>query len=437
MMRPELLKNNIPSGWLVKTLADLGEFKTGGVDKKIKQDEKPVKLVNYMDAYKRRFIDNSIKFMEVTASDSEIKIAQVKVGDMLFTPSSETPDDIGHSAVVAEDLPNTLFSYHLTRLRFNEEYDNKIDLNFRAYFCNSRDVLKQFEKMSVGATRYTISKGKFESIQVLIPESKTEQKKIAEILGTVDEDIAKTQEVIEATEKLKRGLMQQLFTRGIGHTKFKETKIGQIPEGWRVASLQTMLDKGLITSHLDGNHGELYPKSSEFINEGVPYLSANCIEDGHVNFAKAKFLSPDRASKFLKGVAINGDILFAHNATVGPVAILNMEEKYVILSTTLTYYRCNSSKLVPSYLRYFMESPLFSNQYGRVMAQTTRNQVPITIQRTFFHALPAYKEQEEIAEILSAVDEKISVNKKLKEKLTLFKKGLMQDLLSGKVRVKV
>lgn len=277
----------------------------------------------------------------------------------------------------------------------------------------------------------------FKDIKVVFPKLKIEQQKIAGILETVDEDIAKTQEVIEATEKLKRGLMQQLFTRGIGHTKFKDTKIGLVPEEWRVMSLQTMLDEGLIVSHLDGNHGELYPKSSEFIGEGIPYLSANCIEDGHVNFGKAKYLSPDRASKFLKGVAINGDILFAHNATVGPVAILNTEEEYVILSTTLTYYRCNTDELVPAYIRYFMESPLFSAQYGRVMAQTTRNQVPITIQRTFLHALPAPREQKEIAEILSAVDEKISVNKKLKEKLTLLKKGLMQDLLSGNKRVKV
>ncbi|MFA6973486.1 MAG: restriction endonuclease subunit S [Parcubacteria group bacterium] len=272
-------------------------------------------------------------------------------------------------------------------------------------------------------------------IKVFVPPIK-EQQKIAEILGAVDEDIAKTQGVIEATEKLKKGLMQQLFTRGINHTKFKKTKLGEIPEEWKLTSLQEMIDNGIVVSHLDGNHGELYPKASEFIDNGVPYLSANCIEDGSVNFHKAKYLSLERASKFIKGVAVDGDILFAHNATVGPIAILKIKEKYVILSTTLTYYRCNEDKLVAAYLRYYMESDLFSDQYRRVMAQSTRNQVPITMQRTFLHILPKYAEQQKIAEILLAVDEKISINKKLKNKLILLKKGLMQDLLSGRVRVK-
>lgn len=427
-MKTNTAQQNIPNGWQERKLGDVCDIVNGSTPKRSVSEYWENGSIPWFTVDDIRSNGRIINKTNQSITDKALKETSVKL----------LPEDSVLLCCTASLGEVALTKIPLTT---NQQFNGLVSKNkanlFPYYLFYSAQKLGEGLKSKSGKTTINfLSVGSLSKEKVLVPPIK-EQKKIAEILGTVDEDIAKTQEVIEATEKLKRGLMQQLFTRGIGHTKFKETKIGQIPEGWRVASLQTMLDKGLITSHLDGNHGELYPKSSEFINEGVPYLSANCIEDGHVNFAKAKFLSPDRASKFLKGVAINGDILFAHNATVGPVAILNMEEKYVILSTTLTYYRCNSSKLVPSYLRYFMESPLFSNQYGRVMAQTTRNQVPITIQRTFFHALPAYKEQEEIAEILSAVDEKISVNKKLKEKLTLFKKGLMQDLLSGKVRVKV
>lgn len=265
--------------------------------------------------------------------------------------------------------------------------------------------------------------------KILLPPLEV-QKKIAEVLSKVDEDIERTAKVIKKTKTIKKGLIQDLFTKGIEHKKFKKTKLGMIPEEWQIISLQTMMEDGIIISHLDGNHGELYPKTTEFIDRGVLYLSANCIEDGKINFRKAKHLSLDRASKFVKGIAKDGDILFAHNATVGPVAILHTKEEYVILSTTLTYYRCNKDKLVPAYLLYFMESPLFSNQYKRVMAQSTRNQVPITIQRTFLHIFPSYKEQQKIAEILSKVDEEIDIYKGIKSKLEILKKGLMQDLLS-------
>jgi len=389
-MNRDKTEQNIPSGWMVKTLTDLGEFKTGGVDKKIKQNERPVKLVNYMDVYRRKFIDDSINFMEVTASDNEISTAQIKIGDMLFTPSSETPYDIGHSAVVAKELPNTLFSYHLARLRFNEEYNNKIDLNFRAYFCNSREVLKQFEKMSVGATRYTISKGKFESIQVLIPESKSEQQKIAEILGTVDEDIAKTQEVIEATEKLKWGLMQQLFTREINQKNWKEINL---------------TDCFNLPSKLSGIKQTEYKDIGEFpiFDQGQNYISGYSDKKDLVvnNVPAILFGDHTRIIKYIKTPFVLG----ADGTKV-------FWAKENINSDFLYYLVLNQNIPNTGYNRHFkfLKDKIVS--------------IPLEI-----------KEQKEIAEILSAVDEKISINKKLKAKLTLLKKGLMQDLLSGKVRI--
>lgn len=405
-MKNNTAQKNIPQGWTLKRLGDVLDYE--------RPDNYIVKSTSYA---------NDRKTPVLTANKSFVL--------------GYTDEDFG----IYENLPCVIFDDFTTDSKF-VDFSFKVkssaikilkskDENVDLKFVHERMKLIKFPLGN--HKRYYISQ--YQDLEILIPESKTEQQKIAEILGAVDEDIAKTQGVIEATEKLKKGLMQQLFTRGIGHTKFKKTKLGEIPEEWEIISLQEMIDNGIVVSHLDGNHGELYPKTSEFIDDGVPYLSANCIEDGNVNFHKAKYLSSERASKFIKGVAMDGDMLFAHNATVGPVAILKTKEKYVILSTTLTYYRCNEDKLVTEYVRYYMESDLFSDQYKRVMAQSTRNQVPITMQRTFLHVLPIYKEQQKIAEILSAVDEKISINKKLKNKLTLLKKGLMQDLLSGKVRV--
>jgi type I restriction enzyme S subunit len=163
---------------------------------------------------------------------------------------------------------------------------------------------------------------------------------------------------------------------------------------WDRVTLQTLLDRGWIESHLYGNHGSDYPRKSEFIKSGIPYISANCIDNEQVDMSCAKHLSPSRAALLRKGIAKDRDVLFAHNATVGPVALLRTTEEKVILGTSLTYYRCNRKHILPEYLAHYMRSFAFTSQYSQVMRQSTRNQVPITKQREFFHVIPPLSEQE-------------------------------------------
>lgn len=290
--------------------------------------------------------------------------------------------------------------------------------------------------MRSGGAQPNISQQIIKVFEIPLPEI-VEQEKIAEILSTVDADIKKTDAIVKETQQLKKGLMGKLFTDGIGYTRFKKTKIGRIPDVWNLMTLKSMMDKGIILGHLDGNHGSLYPRANEFVDDGIPYLVANCLVNGRVNFSCAKYLTKEKASTLRKGFAQDLDVLFAHNATVGPVGILKTDKDCVILSTSLTYYRCEQSKLNPYYLYHFMGSEFFSKQYKRVMKQTTRNQVPITTQRTFYHLIPLLEEQNKIADILSEFDTKIENEQNYKTELEQLKKGLLQVLLTGKVRVKV
>lgn len=171
-------------------------------------------------------------------------------------------------------------------------------------------------------------------------------------------------------------------------------------ENWERCTLEELLKRGWVKSHLDGNHGGNYPRKNEFIDSGIPYISANCIKGNHVDFAIAKYLSHQRAALLRKGIAHNNDVLFAHNATVGPVALLQTKEDKVILGTSLTYYRCDEDYILAKYLAIYMQSPEFTNQYKQVMQQSTRNQVPITKQRTFTHIIPPLPEQKRIVAIL-------------------------------------
>ena len=174
--------------------------------------------------------------------------------------------------------------------------------------------------------------------------------------------------------------------------------------------LQELIDKKWITYHLDGNHGGDYPRGEEFVDSGVPYISANCIEGHLIDWSKAKYLTEERAHLLKKGLSKNEDVLFAHNATVGPVAILRTKEKLVVLGTSLTAYRCNKDFILPEYLLAYMDSTVFRSQYEAGMQQSTRNQVPITAQRNYLFLIPPIPAQKEYSNMFLQADKSKYLN---------------------------
>lgn len=199
--------NDYPE-WEEKTLGEIGDFQTSSVDKLSVEGEKEVFLINYMNVYRHEELNNSLrdKLQKVTAKDSQINSCNLIKGDILFTPSSETPSDIGHSVVIFEDMIDCVYSYHLMRFR------PKIDINilYSHFFCNTSSVLNQLSKLATGSTRFTISVKSFSSILVSLPIIE-EQKKIATFLSSIDNKINHCQSQIEKAEVWKKGLLQQMF----------------------------------------------------------------------------------------------------------------------------------------------------------------------------------------------------------------------------------
>lgn len=408
----------IPNNWKVANLGDIASFSQGIQVDVSKQFTEPKE--NHV-----RFI----RIIDYTQNNSDRRYVP-NFGDRYYAK----PEDIVMIRYGTPGIIGRRIEGIIANNMFKINFQNGIDNNFAEQYFKYPDTYRRIINGSGSSTMPAINFSFLRSFKVIVP-TLSEQNKIAEILSTVDEKIDVIEEQIKETEALKKGLMQKLLTKGIGHTKFKDSPLGEIPESWEVIKIDDLLESKRIISHLDGNHGELYPKANEFTEDGIPYISANCFANGKVDFSLCKKLPENRAALFRKGVAKDGDILFAHNATVGPVAYLKTNLEYVILSTTATYYRLDNKTIDSKYWMYYLASNYFINQYSKVMGQSTRNQVPITMQRSFLSILPEFNEQIKIGKILTTVDEKLEVLLLRKNNFQELKKGLMQQLLTGKIRV--
>lgn len=179
--------------------------------------------------------------------------------------------------------------------------------------------------------------------------------------------------------------------------------LGTVPLTWSYLTIQDLFDQNVVVDYADGNHGSLYPRSSEFGGDGVNFVSAKDLSNGRVNWQTCSKLNEARASQLSKGWAKTGDVLLTHNATVGRVARVVEEVEPFLLGTSVTFYRLNPLALDSNYFFYVLQSPVWQGQLEAIMAQTTRNQVSIQKQASFFVPLPPLAEQHRIAAKVDAL----------------------------------
>lgn len=191
--------------------------------------------------------------------------------------------------------------------------------------------------------------------------------------------------------------------------------LSELPETWTYARIQDLYDANIVVDYADGNHGSLYPRSSEFGEEGIIFVSAKDLVGGKVNWATCSKLNRERASQLTKGWAQTGDVLLTHNATVGRVAIVADEVEPFLLGTSVTFYRLNDQALSPDYFFVALQSPVWQGQLEAIMAQTTRNQVSIQKQAFFQIPLPPLAEQHRI---VAKVDDLMALCDQLEASLT-------------------
>ena len=328
---------------------------------------------------------------------------EVNDGDVLISWSASLGVYIWHGE-------KAVLNQHIFKVVFDKE---RISKDFFVHQVGL--ILENAASDAHGATMKHLTKPVFDALPFYLPPYE-KQCEIAEVLDKVTSLISLRKQQLAKLDELVKARFVEMFGEPVSN-----------PYKFEVRSLQNMLDDGIITYHLDGNHGSDYPRNEEFVESGVSYISANCIIDDTVNLNLAKHLTEERAAKLRKGIAQDEDVLFAHNATVGPVAILHTRETKVILGTSLTAYRCNKQRILPDYLKAYMQSEGFVRQYTKDMKQTTRNQVPITAQRKYLFIVPPLSLQNQFAAFVERVDQQKQTVQQSLEKLELMKKALMQE----------
>ena len=186
---------------------------------------------------------------------------------------------------------------------------------------------------------------------------------------------------------------------------------------WKKYTVEQLIDLDMLEAPMDGNHGSIHPKASDYVLTGVPFIMVNDISNGHVDLKNCAFISEKQAATLRKGFAKPGDVLLSHKATIGRTAIVPNDFNTIILTPQITYYRVKKG-IDNRFLKYYFDSPNFQSLFNNWAGSgSTRAYLGITAQRKLPIILPELDEQIKIADILSSLDEKIHKNNEINNNL--------------------
>ena len=407
-----MLESIIPIDWSVEILGELSDVRDGTHDSpKYVEEGYPLITSKNLKANGLDFSDINL----ISKEDYEkVNIrSKVHVGDILFGMIGT----IGNPIIVKKEDGDFAIK-NVALIKFDNENLHNIYIK---YLLESNLINRIFQRISDGGVQKFISLGTIRSLPLPIPKL-IEQQKIAAILSSVDEAIEKTEEIIEQTERVKKGLMQELLTKGIGHTEFKDSPIGQIPLSWEAVRLDSFANEVSIRNkELEEN----------FVLSCTKY-------DGIVS--SLEYFDRQVFSKNLSNYKIIKKGQFAY-ATIhldeGSIGLLEDYESGVI-SPMYTIFKVNNT-INKDYLMYQLKSYKYIQRYQRLGQGSVnrRMSIPFSTLKSLKVHFPPFEEQEEIVKILQSVEKRILAAEKDVQLLNKIKQGLMQELLTGKKRVKV
>lgn len=430
--------HDIPVDWETVALKDITDIRFSNVDKKTNLGEIDVTLCNYTDVYNNEYITDIDGMMKATASIAEIEKFKIYPGDVIITKDSETPFDIGVPTIVLCDQSKLLCGYHLALIRPNMEVINSI---FLSNFLQTNNIVRYFSQMANGMTRYGLTTSAIENLLISTPPL-IEQKAIAEILDTIDNAIHATEKLIEKLKAMKKGLLHDLLTRGldvngnlrdpIAHPEqFKDSELGRIPKEWEVKALNEFAEvKG----------GKRLPKNHNYSMELTTYRYLRVLDffENEIIFDELEYLEKRTFFALNRYQIFSGNIFISIAGSIGYSDVYRPNFKHQTILTENAARIVINNDNYPEYISLVINSDKIQRQINA--EKGTGGGVPklalFRIENLRMSIAPV-TEQKRITSLVSNHEFIIKQEEIFSSKSKQLKKGLMDDLLTGRVRVKV
>lgn len=374
--------------WKSGTIGDYYIFKNG-LNKEKSAFGQGTPIINYTDVFKNRLLTSKIIKGRVTLNDKEIENHSAVYGDVFFTRTSETLDEVGFCGALIEHIQDCVFSGFLLRGRPKD--DTSISPNFAGYYFMTKPIREEIISKSSITTRALTNGRNLSAVNVKIP-CLEEQQKIADFLSTVDEVITQSEAEVQNLEQQKKAAMQKIFSQEV---RFKREDGTDYPE-WEEKEL------------------------GDFCNIKTGKLNANAMKEN----GKYRFYTCASEVYYIDTYAFDTEALLisGNGANVGYVH----------------YYKGKFNAYQRTYvLDDFSENILYVKAYldfalkNRIDEEKHSGNVPYIVLNTLAKMIivvPCLEEQQKIADFLSAYDEAISYAKQELDKWKELKKGLLQQM---------
>ncbi len=416
----------LPPDWRFRRLSSLSSSYAGGTPDRSKPEyfDGDIPWVKSGEVNRRKITHTEERISEIGLSSSAAKIAES--GSVLVAMYGATAGKVARLKIDAA-INQAVLSIRAVGC--------ELDNDFLFWVIESSAV--KLLSMCQGAAQPNLSKGLIDGLEIAVPPL-PEQQKIAAILTAIDEKLDVISRQIEATYALKQGLMQTLFRRGVGtqdaaggwlaHTEFKGSELGEIPESWAVQPLDTLAESitvGIATS-----------TTEHYVEDGVPLIRNQNIKEDFLDISDLLKISAEFDEKNKRKRVLEGDILTVRTGYPGVSCVVPAGLGYIQTFTTLIT-RPNTKLICPSFASSYFNSPQGKGLMLHQAAGGAQQNINAGNLKKLLVPVPPLVEQERIAGILAAVDQKRRSVLSKREHYRTIKRGLMQKLLTGEWRVKI
>jgi len=422
------MSNLVPAGWTSSKFGSLTKSIKSGLSRRIVSQDIGLPVLISGNIQNNNLDTSELKYWYVDdPQGADTSRYLLNDGDILLCFINSLAQ-IGKVCIYSDIGRATIYTTNLFRVVAHEDFSSSYVYQLMTNQPFQEEI-QLITKPAVNQASFT--KADLEEIPVIFPPL-PEQKKIAAILTSVDDVIEKTQAQIDKLKDLKIGMMQELLTRGVGvdgkpHTEFKDSAVGKIPKGW-----DCVLMEAICTKITDGEHQT--PKRT---TEGYYLLSARNVRDGYIDVTNVDYVGDDEFQRISKRVSPKqGDILISCSGSVGRVAVVPPKLEFSMVRS-VAILQLNKDIVDPYFMAVQIAATAIQDQIEKSLSQQAQANLFQGAIKKLVVVVPTMSEQKKIASAVNSIANKIAkLQDGLKGKQSL-KRALMQDLLTGKKRVKV